>query len=111
MTSNPSIFYESLALLTHPHLKKQVRIEAHLKQLENLAGDDPENYRHQYFLVKAELARISGQFGEAIDLYDRAIAEAKKNRYIRESALANELAAEFFIDWKKSKIAALYLRP
>lgn len=111
MTSNSSIFYESLALLTqNPHLKTGGRIEGHLKQLQNLAEDDPENYRHQYLLVKAELARISGQFGEAIDLYDRAIAEAKQNRHLREAALANELAAEFFLNWNKAKIAALYLR-
>jgi signal transduction histidine kinase len=42
--------------------------------------------------------------------YDRAIAGAKKNGYIQEEALANELAAKFYLDWGREKIATIYMQ-
>ena len=51
-----------------------------------------------------------GQKVEAIDLYDLAIAGAKANGYVQEEALANELAAKFYLDWGKEKFAASYIQ-
>ncbi|NER48450.1 MAG: GAF domain-containing protein, partial [Symploca sp. SIO1A3] len=42
--------------------------------------------------------------------YDRAIAGARKSSYLQEEALANELAASFYIDWGKETIATTYMQ-
>ena len=69
----------------------------------------PMNHLHKFYLVEAERYRILGQQVEAMDFYDRAIALAKENKYLNEQALANELAAKFYLQWGKEKIAQLYL--
>ncbi|MBD1832191.1 AAA family ATPase [Cyanobacteria bacterium FACHB-472] len=69
----------------------------------------PMNHLHKFYLVEAERHRILGQQVEAMDFYDRAIALAKENTYLNEEALANELAAKFYLQWGKEKIAQLYL--
>ncbi len=42
-------------------------------------------------------------------MYDQAISLAKEHEYINEEALANELAAKFYLEWGKQKIAQTYL--
>lgn len=70
----------------------------------------PENLLHKCLLIQAEKARTNGQKTEAIDLYDRAIAEARRNEYGYEEGLANELAALFYLEWGKEKIAQVYMQ-
>ncbi|AFY38081.1 multi-sensor signal transduction multi-kinase [[Leptolyngbya] sp. PCC 7376] len=70
----------------------------------------PMNYQHKVDLVTAEKSRILGQKAEAIDHYDLAIAGAKTNGFTQEEALANELAAKFYLGWGKEKIAASYMQ-
>jgi signal transduction histidine kinase len=60
-------------------------------------------------LVKAEKARILKRNGEAMEYYDRAIQGARDSGYIQEEALANELAAEFYLSCGREKIARPYL--
>jgi signal transduction histidine kinase len=68
------------------------------------------NYRHKWDLVEAERQRVLGHRAEALGLYDLAIAGAKENNYIQEEALAKELAAKFYLDWRKDSIAAGYMQ-
>ncbi len=70
----------------------------------------PMNHQHKVDLVEAEKYRVLGKNYEAGDWYDRAIAGAKENEYIQEEALANELAAKFYFDWGKQKVAAGYMQ-
>ena len=70
----------------------------------------PENYLHKYLLVEAERARIAGKDLEAMDLYDKAIASARENDYIQNEALANELAAKFWLAKGKEDFAQLYMQ-
>jgi predicted ATPase/signal transduction histidine kinase len=70
----------------------------------------PGNYQHKYNLVEAEKYRVLGDFAQAIDFYDRAILAAHATSYIQEVALANELAAKFYLDWGKPKVAAAYMQ-
>jgi len=42
-------------------------------------------------------------------MYDRAISLAQQNDYVNEEALAHELAAKFYLEWGKEKIARVYL--
>ncbi len=79
------------------------------KKLKQWANHAPTNHLHRFYLVEAEQYRVLGQIYEAMDYYDRAIASAKENAYIQEEALANELAAKFYLDWGKQRIAQEYM--
>ncbi len=64
---------------------------------------------HKFYLVEAERYRVLGETTLAIDYYDRAIALAKEHDYINEEALANELAAKFYLAWGKEQVAQAYM--
>ncbi|MFK8183741.1 MAG: AAA family ATPase [Phormidesmis sp.] len=80
------------------------------EKLQHWATYAPMNCQHRYNLICAEKQRLLGQPQQALDGYDRAIAGAKENGYIQEEALANELAAKFYLDWGKEKVAAGYMQ-
>ncbi len=108
-------FYDSLiALAQVSQHSEQIsaeleRVAANQTQLQKYWADNaPINFQHKVDLVAAEWQRVLGNKLEAIDLYDRAIAGAKENSYIQEEALANELAAKFYLDWGREKIAQVY---
>jgi PAS domain S-box-containing protein len=84
-------------------------LEQHQQIIKQWADNCPENFLHRYLLLSAEMAQISGKCIEATDFYDRAITEAKENNYIQEEALANELAAKFYFNWGKQRIAQEYM--
>lgn len=69
----------------------------------------PENYRHKYLLISAEIARLQGAEEAASVLYDQAIIAAHEHHYIQNEALANELAARFYLARKQETIARGYL--
>ncbi|MDY6807146.1 MAG: AAA family ATPase, partial [Cyanobacteriota bacterium] len=109
--------YDSLAWLQNyldasPQKQKQylTTIDANQEKIENWAMHAPANYSHKHALVEAELFRVRRKKYEAADFYDRAIAGAKENGFIQEEALANELAAKFYLEWGKEKIAATYIQ-
>jgi predicted ATPase/signal transduction histidine kinase len=83
--------------------------ENHLQKLKQWADICSENFRHKYLLVQAEIAGFNQDFLKAMENYDRAIAGAKENGYIQEEALANELAAKFYLDWGKEKFSQSYM--
>ncbi|HEY9608797.1 AAA family ATPase [Allocoleopsis sp.] len=85
-------------------------LKANQQKLKIWADNCPENFLHKYLLVEAEIARISDQGMEAIDLYDQAIASARENEYIQNEALGNELAAKFWLGKGKEEIAQLYMK-
>ncbi|MDJ1170254.1 AAA family ATPase [Roseofilum sp. BLCC_M154] len=110
-------FYYSLSLLalhqpssTGVNSSDWQQAIANQEQMKLWADNCPENFLHRYLMVAAEMARVSGQTLEAIELYDRAISEAKSNGYIQNEALANELAAKFYLNWGKEKVAAGYMQ-
>ncbi|WP_424094562.1 AAA family ATPase [Moorena producens] len=109
-------FYYSLALLANCNQlesqEKQQALEivaANQERLRLWAKHAPVNYQHQYDLVEAERARVEGNVLSAMEGYDRAITGAMDTGYLQVEALANELAAEFFLDWDKTTIAQAYL--
>ncbi|HEY9853593.1 MAG TPA: AAA-like domain-containing protein, partial [Leptolyngbyaceae cyanobacterium] len=80
------------------------------QRLKAWAEQCPENFQHQYLLVAAEITRISGNWYEAINLYDKAIKSAQENEFIHEEALANELAANFWLAQEKPEFAQIHLK-
>ncbi|WP_449421029.1 trifunctional serine/threonine-protein kinase/ATP-binding protein/sensor histidine kinase [Phormidium nigroviride] len=85
------------------------RVTANQEKIERWADAAPDNQLHKFYLVEAEKNRILSQKTAAIEFYDRAIKGAQENAYIQDEALANELAAKFYLDWDKEKIAQVYM--
>ena len=84
-------------------------VETHQSTLQQWAQNAPMNYLHKWHLVEAERQRVLGNKAEAIEMYDRAISGAKENKYTNDEALANELAAQFYWEWGKTKVAQAYM--
>ena len=74
------------------------------------AREAPMNYRHKWFLVKAELARVQRNPSKAMYYYAQAILGARENEFLQEEALANELYARFWLALEQHDFADLYLR-
>jgi PAS domain S-box-containing protein len=109
-------FYTALVRLAqYPSLSQKPqqanlrKVMATIKRLTKLAKSAPMNYQNKVFLLEAERLRVLGQSSQAMAFYDRAIATAKEHGYIQEEALANELAARFYVEWGKAKIAQVYM--
>ena len=85
------------------------KVRDNQKRMKNWAHHAPTNYLHKFYLVEAERHRVLEKNSEATDYYDRAIALAKEHEYINEEALANELAAKFYLAKGKDAIASAYL--
>jgi len=83
--------------------------ETHQTILQQWAKNAPMNHLHKWYLIEAEKSRVLGNKADAIDLYDRAISLAKENLFLNEEALANELAAKFYLEWGKEKVAQAYM--
>ncbi|MGD1700291.1 ATP-binding protein [Dapis sp. BLCC M229] len=110
-------FLDSLVLLAQCSLEQPKqnqpyldRVTANQEMMGKWSVEAPMNFQHKYDLIKAEKHRLLGERMAAMEIYDRAIAGAKKNEYIQEEALANELAAKFYFDWGKEKIACIYMQ-
>jgi diguanylate cyclase (GGDEF)-like protein/PAS domain S-box-containing protein len=97
--------------INYPKNKKKYlkTINENQKQLQRWADNCPENFLHLFLLVKAEIARMRGNEPETMKLYDQAIDAARENGFIRHEALANELAAKFYLDIGVKKIAILHM--
>ncbi|MEG4032047.1 MULTISPECIES: ATP-binding protein, partial [unclassified Microcoleus] len=109
-------FYDSLVSLAvysdTPQSEQQElldRVKANQEKMQKWADHAPMNHLHKFYLVEAERHRVLNQKIEAIETYDKAIALAKENEYINEEALAHELAAKFYLEWGKEKLAKPYL--
>ena len=85
-------------------------LTAHHRKLEIWADNCPENFENRAALVGAEIARIRGRDVDAMRLYERAIRSAHTNRFVHNEAVANELAARFYLARDFDKIAHTYLR-
>ena len=110
-------FYYSLAMTAHfpdATIEEQDEYLKHVKanqeKMKNWASHAPDNFEHKYLLVAAEIERIEGKTKSAINLYDRAITLAGEKGFTQDEAIANELAAKFFIANDMEKIAMIYMR-
>ncbi len=109
-------FYQSLILTAlYPAAtfveQKQYwhQLERNQTQMKIWADNCEANFLHKYLLIEAEMARISGNRLEAMELYDLAIASANTYGFIQNEALASELAANFWLGMNKEDFAQFYL--
>jgi PAS domain S-box-containing protein len=109
-------FYTSLTLLAlYPTTDSSAqptllqRVQKQQRSLQEFADHAPCNHLAKYQLVEAEKARVLGDWNRASEYYDQAIATARTQRNFSEEALANELAAEFYLQWGRNRLAKDYL--
>ncbi|MCA9520655.1 MAG: AAA family ATPase, partial [Myxococcales bacterium] len=106
--------YRALTLLAHAATGVNPAgileaVTADLALLRMWAGFSPVNHAHRLHLVEAEIARVENRQGEAMQLYDRAIAEAASAGFTHEEALGNELCARFHLARGSKTAARAYL--
>lgn len=110
------VFYDSLARLAAYRIgsgdatETRRKVEANQARLAVWVRHAPVNWQHAFDLVEAEHERTFGNAWAALEAYDRAIAAASAQGFLRETALANELAAEFYLERGKELIAQSYLQ-
>ena len=98
-------FYDSLTLAAlyasaDSREKRSYRMRLQWNQMKMLswAKSCPENFRHKYDLVAAEIMRIKGRFRKAQRLYHAAIEGARQNGYRQNEAIACERLALFYLE-------------
>jgi tetratricopeptide (TPR) repeat protein len=110
-------FYYSLALAASyssagigKKMKFKSRLLLNQMKMKKWAKNCPENFLHKFLLINAERARLKGNLKKAMTLYDEAIKSAHENKYTQNEAIANELAAMFYISKGYDKIGKSYLK-
>ncbi|HET6215437.1 MAG TPA: AAA family ATPase [Acidobacteriaceae bacterium] len=85
-------------------------LSAHHKQLQVWADNCPENFTNRAALVAAEMARLEGRWLDAMQLYEQAIESARESGLVQNEAVADEVAARFYLGRGFDTIAYAYLR-
>lgn len=85
-------------------------LNAPMNMLNHLAASCPQNHAHRHSLVRAELAGIEGRHVEAELEYEQAIRSARENGFVRNLALALELAGKYQMRHGLETIGFAYLR-
>jgi tetratricopeptide (TPR) repeat protein len=85
-------------------------LTAHREQLREWAENYPPTFGDKHALVQAEIARLEGRESDAMRLYEQAIRFAREHGFVRNEALAHEVAARFYAARGFEKFAQLYLR-
>ncbi len=109
-------FYFSLTLLALAtqtnwltRIKYIVTVMRWLPQLKQWALHGSCNISHKYYLIKAEFNRVIGHHDQAMNDYEQAIKAARTHLYLQEEAMANELAAKFYLSKRNFTIAKIYM--
>jgi predicted ATPase/signal transduction histidine kinase/ActR/RegA family two-component response regulator len=110
-------FYAALARAAYcsaisagQHSLHREALDTHHRQLEIWAQHCPENFGTRTALVNAEIARLEGRPLDAERLYEESIRLARKNGFLQNEAIANELAARFYAARAFATPAQAYLR-
>lgn len=80
------------------------------QRLSNIAAGCAINFSDKELIISALMAGISGNYIKTGDLFDAAVKAANQNGFIQNEAVANELAAKYFLSRNKETIALAYLR-
>jgi PAS domain S-box-containing protein len=86
----------------------RAELDRMLRRLRIWADNGPDNFEHKYLLAAAELARIDGRAGEAVPLYDQAVAAARVGNFLQWEGLANERAHDFWLERGNERLAPVY---
>ena len=95
-----TVYFGAIARLsqTHPDATTIANVEASRDELAQWAEFNPHHYKPWLCLVNAELARVKGDLGSAMQSYDQAIAAARSSGLLGDEAFANERAGLFHLE-------------
>ncbi|MFC1848918.1 response regulator [candidate division CSSED10-310 bacterium] len=99
--------YDTVSLKTK--LKRLLILHRNRRKFLKWSKNCAENFLHKYYLISAELARVSGNIRKAMIFYDQAIEAARESGFIQHQALAHELAAKFYLSLKRTRFARMYM--
>ncbi|WP_246641427.1 trifunctional serine/threonine-protein kinase/ATP-binding protein/sensor histidine kinase [Paraburkholderia edwinii] len=85
-------------------------IASHSRQIALWAQKCPANFENRTALLAAEMARIEGRESDAMHGYERAIRSSREHGFVQNEALANELAARFYLARGFDRTGRMYLR-
>lgn len=87
-----------------------LELQKYSQQLKAWAELNPNNYRHRWLLVAAEIAQIEKNTFQAQRLFELAAQEAIAGNYIYIAALTYERAAQFYRQQEFNLIYETYLK-
>jgi hypothetical protein len=85
-------------------------LTAHQEQLREWAENNPPTFADKHALVSAEIARLERRDTDAMHAYEQAIQSAREHGFVRNEALAHQVAARFYLARGFETIAHTYLR-
>ncbi|WP_341679286.1 AAA family ATPase [Niveibacterium sp. SC-1] len=88
----------------------RARMREDQRRMRRWARHCPENFLHLQLLMEAEVARLDGRVDAALHRYEAAMDAARANEFLRDEALANELAARHLFAAGRRKAGIGYLR-
>lgn len=111
-------YYSALAIAAHighaPTKQRTAlreRLATHALQIKSWAEETRSpTFLDKHALVSAEIARIEGRELEAERLYEEGIGFARRNGFLQNEAIANELAARFYAGRRFERIARMYMQ-
>jgi predicted ATPase/class 3 adenylate cyclase len=86
------------------------KMNASLSKMTQWANHCPENFKHLQLLMEAEMASHSGEMELALSNYEESIHLANQNTFIRDEAMANEMAGKYLSKIKLDKAAEGYFK-
>ena len=85
------------------------RLQDNQAQMRIWADNCDANFEHKFLIVAAEMARISGENEQVIELYQDSITSARDNEFVQNEGIAHECAARYWLERNQPQYAALHL--
>lgn len=85
------------------------KIYKKMKKMKKWAHYSPDNYKHQYLLLAAELESVRHTSRTATHLYQSAILLAEENGFLQDIAIANECVAHYYLAEELPRSAKGYM--
>ncbi|MCP4133788.1 MAG: AAA family ATPase [bacterium] len=110
-------FYYSISMIGHyPEAGKREQkkysrqLKKNIKKMKKWAAHAPDNFEHKYFLIQAGITGVRGRVEDAIQMYNRAIQAAARNGFRQDHAIANEMAAKYYLSINIEQVATYYMK-
>ncbi|WP_208948511.1 trifunctional serine/threonine-protein kinase/ATP-binding protein/sensor histidine kinase [Segnochrobactrum spirostomi] len=79
-------------------VESERRIALARERFNAWAALNPETFSSKHLMLEADAARLEGRRSDAMDLYERAAAAAGSAKFVHDQALAQELAAQLYLE-------------
>ncbi len=86
------------------------KMQDSLRTMTVWARNCQENFEHLRLLMEAELAHFNGNVQEALSLYEQSIVMTRRQGFLRDEAMANEMTARLMLRLGLPKAAEGYLQ-